>query len=44
VKKAIKPTTHYDHYSFNATLEANWGFAPINANDGAATPMMEIFP
>jgi len=43
VKKAQKFTTFHSHYSVLATLEANWGFAPITAQDGAAAPMIEVF-
>jgi hypothetical protein len=43
VKKAMKFKTAYSHYSFLATLEANWGFAALTTNDAAATAMMEVF-
>jgi phosphatidylinositol-3-phosphatase len=43
IKTAQQFNTAYSHYSFAATIEANWGLPPINGNDAAATPMMEVF-
>jgi hypothetical protein len=43
VKTGLTSTVAYSHYSFNATLEANWGLTPINANDASAPNMMEVF-
>jgi hypothetical protein len=43
VKQAQVFGTSYVHYSILATLEANWGLAPIRSNDQQATPMMEVF-
>jgi hypothetical protein len=43
VKKAMKLKTAYSHYSLLATLEANWGFPALTANDSAATSMMSVF-
>jgi hypothetical protein len=43
VNTAAKVTTAFTHYSFLATLEANWGFASITANDMGATSMMSVF-
>jgi hypothetical protein len=43
VKKATKFKTAYSHYSFLATLEANWGFSPLTTNDAVASSMMEVF-
>jgi acid phosphatase len=44
VKKAVKSTTLYSHYSVLATLEANWGFASLGAHDvGAPSMLTEVF-
>jgi acid phosphatase len=44
VKKAMKSMTQYSHYSVLATLEANWGFAPLGAHDvGAPSMLAEVF-
>jgi acid phosphatase len=43
VKKAQKITVAYSHYSVLATLEANWGFPALGANDSSATSMMPVF-
>ncbi len=42
-KPAYKSTALYDHYSFLATLEKNWGLACIASTDCNATPMTEFF-
>ncbi len=42
-KLAYKSTALYDHYSFLATLEKNWGLACIVSTDCNATPMTEFF-
>ncbi|HEV2389455.1 MAG TPA: alkaline phosphatase family protein [Nitrososphaerales archaeon] len=43
VKQGYVGTGTYNHYSLLATLEANWGFAPLTSNDGTATAMSEFF-
>jgi hypothetical protein len=44
VKNGYVGTGSYSHYSLLATLEANWGFPPLNStNDGAANVMSEFF-
>jgi hypothetical protein len=40
VKKAMKTTTAYSHYSVLSTLEANWGFASLGAKDVGAPSML----
>jgi acid phosphatase len=44
VKKGVKSTTLYSHYSVLSTLEANWGFASLGAHDvGAPSMLTEVF-
>ncbi|TMD67640.1 MAG: hypothetical protein E6I84_03275, partial [Chloroflexi bacterium] len=38
-----KSATSYDHYSQLKTIEAAWGLAALTGNDGAATPMTDMF-
>ena len=33
----------YTHYSFLRTIEASWGLAGLTSNDGAASPMADVF-
>ena len=42
-KPAYNSSAAYNHYSFVATLEANWNLSPLTLNDSAATPMNEFF-
>jgi phosphatidylinositol-3-phosphatase len=43
VNQGLKVTAYHDHYSVLATLEWNWGFAPLGSNDASSTPMSEAF-
>ena len=36
-------TGSYSHYSYAKTLETNWGFASLTANDASASAMTEFF-
>jgi acid phosphatase len=43
VKTSFVSSAAYSHYSFLATIEANWGLPSLTANDQAAAPMTEAF-
>ncbi len=42
-KAAYASSVTYDHYSFLATIEANWNLAPLTPSDRNAASMAEFF-
>jgi PKD repeat protein len=43
VKTGFVSSVQYTHYSWLRTIEASWGLSTLTANDGAASPMTDLF-
>lgn len=43
IAAGVHSTTPYTHYSLLRTIEQAWDFAPLSANDAAASPMSDFF-